>query len=1349
MQKCESSSNPTVSVPALALGPHPTITLASLESNEPIVFHADRGSCCTCITPAYAAKLGLTVLPISSDPAMPNHLGVADGVASMLVTGITYLTLPVPNSATTLRVPTAVVSSLFCPALLGRNALQAFDDAYGNMCVYAGEESTPVVSALLGLSEKRLQDGIIVRSSLAVYQEANMNANTASVESSVRAVFFIPETHLRTPEGQPIMELQGMFTAGVSGKSPKCLLPHSAVTATVDWSPSGSHGPLRAISFLTSATSTMYGKQRRICILELNQAIGTFHLGRGSIVSSITLDPTANTMAKTDPEILNTLLMRVTVDNPLLPTPLDRKTATSTLGLFHFCEDLPTAGRALTDPFVIELVPGTRPAARHNYPMTATEEVFAEKQLQTWLKNGTIVPSTSAWSSPVLIAVHPRTKKLRFCVDYRTLNSVTMPDAYLLPRITDITTAIKKAGARIFSKVDLSNGFNQFGVHPDSQHVTSFRGIRHGTYQFAGSPFGLRNLPASFQRLMDRVLGDMLWERACCYVDDIIVFSPTLAQHHVDLIELAKRLAQFNIWARASKCEFYKEEVEFLGYFLSANGIRVMPDRVAGVIGLGVPTNRKELRSLMGLLNQFRNNIFDYGRLAAPLEAMKHKTSNTPFDISEGSIAHTSFLLLKAALIEMPSLAVPDMNRPFKCWADASHHAMSFILCQADASDPTFDRVIGFYSKAFVGDELLWGMPRKEATCLHHFATGACWPFLAGAGPHTIFVDNVSSGALTKSSIKSAPLMRQAIDLQELPIIIKRIPGKLNAADAPTRPPFITADPHLTALAPDTSPLRKLDNWNDMRELADAMAPVPSVAILVPLVRPDGLPGTAAMVAAAQDADISLLAIKSFILANRPALPAGSSKAAIDTHQSLSASSRGLVVLDNGVLIRLHIANRKPIVQTVVPTSQRATVLNNAHSTPAPGLVHGGKNNRLLFEEVSRFAWWARLREDCDNYECPICNINKKDHRAPSGLLHSTPVGAPGSIVSCDWVPQLADMDGYKGYFLFCDKFSGAAFAAPAKVKNADTATAAFLASPFATFFQVQLLVVDADTTLTSAAFKTALGKRSVIIRTAIANHQQANFVERLVQQVKTLCRLSLSGIPTIHWRQVLLDIINYYNITYIEGRMAAPCTILTGWIPAGVLPYALSADTQIQGHVFASREALRDVVRANLDKAASQHMHSYNQGRVDRRFIVGDIVLVKELRPRPADGAFNLSPPYNPNPFIVVAVLSEVSYYVQSTENHAAPLFELKHISDLKAALNDPVNDLLTLQAAALAGGANFVVQHIHNHRILSPAPFDREYLVEWGGWRDKRSYTWEPYASFSNSAVAIRTAYDTIVNI
>jgi hypothetical protein len=171
---------------------------------------------------------------------------------------------------------------------------------------------------------------------------------------------------------------------------------------------------------------------------------------------------------------------------------------------------------------------------------------------------------------------------------------------------------------------------------------------------------------------------------------------------------------------------------------------------------------------------------------------------------------------------------------------------------------------------------------------------------------------------------------------------------------------------------------------------------------------------------------------------------------------------------------------------------------------------------------------------------------------------------------------------------------------------------------------------------------------------------------------------------PTVHWHCVLLNII-YYNITYIEGHMAAPCTILTSWIPTSVLPFAQTAHHAMQGHVFASCEDLLNCVADNL--ALAQHMHYYNQGRVDHRFVVGDVVLVEEVHQQPADGAFNMSPPSNPNPFIIVAVLSEVSDYLQSTQNHT--IFVLKHISDLKAALNEPGGDPNVIAAAAAGEGA------------------------------------------------------------
>lgn len=317
----------------------------------------------------------------------------------------------------------------------------------------------------------------------------------------------------------------------------------------------------------------------------------------------------------------------------------------------------------IAPPLVIDLEPGARPVAQRNYPMTADEEVFAEQQIADWLKAGVIRRSEgSAWSSPIVIAYHPRTGKPRFCLDYRSLNSMTVSDQYLMPLISDITKAVR--GKVVFSKVDLAQGFNQLEVAEESRHATAFAGPRNAKFEFVGSPFGLRNIPAAFQRVMDRVLGSMLWHQASVYIDDIIIFSSSVNDHHHHLSMLADRLRSHNIYIRASKCTFYVPEVEYLGYLVSGDAVRVLPDRVSGVLSVQLPRNRKELRSFLGLTGQFRHLIYHYAEIAAPLEQRKHKHSTHVFDLSPGSQRRRLFWLSSRHWSRCPPSLFPTPTCP-------------------------------------------------------------------------------------------------------------------------------------------------------------------------------------------------------------------------------------------------------------------------------------------------------------------------------------------------------------------------------------------------------------------------------------------------------------------------------------------------------------------------------------------------------------------------------------------------------------------------------------------------------------------------------------------------------------
>lgn len=462
---------------------------------------------------------------------------------------------------------------------------------------------------------------------------------------------------------------------------------------------------------------------------------------------------------------------------------------------FRYAETLPKAGELRGRTFTIR-VTDEAPKVRRNYVMSQEKLEFAEKQIAAWIKNGTIVPSDSPWSAPLLVAYHPRTGKPRLCVDYRMLNQVTVGDAYLMPDIKDITHAMK--GAKVMSHLDLVQGFGQHEVEEASQKYTAFRGTKGGLWQFRGAPFGLKNVPAAFQRFMDNILGTLNWKCASIYIDDCIVFSRTVEDHIRDLNALADRFAEYGVYVKPSKCDFFVTEVEHLGYIFNGDSIRVLPSRVQAIVDVAIPKDAAELRKFLGLTGQFRHLIQQYADIASPLEKMKHPASKQPFTMSPGSAGWAAFFKLKVALLRMPVLYIPDMNKPFRGYADASEVAISFILCQVD--DQGQEQVVAFYSKALSSGQLSWSIPVKECHAVRYFLLNQVYPFIASGGPHEIFVDSTASLALQQSILADKRLQAIAQDICGLPLEFRHVRGPKNPSDPLTRPPFADIDPNLAEI---------------------------------------------------------------------------------------------------------------------------------------------------------------------------------------------------------------------------------------------------------------------------------------------------------------------------------------------------------------------------------------------------------------------------------------------------------------------------------------------------------------------------------------------------------------------
>ncbi|OWY91049.1 Gag-pol Polyprotein [Phytophthora megakarya] len=211
----------------------------------------------------------------------------------------------------------------------------------------------------------------------------------------------------------------------------------------------------------------------------------------------------------------------------------------------------------------------TAPIMMKRRRQAQTEDATVDENVDSMLGAGVVEESNGAWGFPVVL-VKKRDGTVRFCVDYRALNSVTKRDVYPLPRIDETLEAL--GGARLFTTLDLRSGYWQIKVAKEDRDKTAFI-TKRGLYRFTRMPFGLTNAPATSQRLMNGVLRELTWSTCLVYLDDIVIFTKGgIERHIVELACVLERLAAAGLSLR--KCVFAAESMEYLGHTLSSKGVQ-------------------------------------------------------------------------------------------------------------------------------------------------------------------------------------------------------------------------------------------------------------------------------------------------------------------------------------------------------------------------------------------------------------------------------------------------------------------------------------------------------------------------------------------------------------------------------------------------------------------------------------------------------------------------------------------------------------------------------------------------------------------------------------------------------
>src|ERR1051325_3891565 len=261
------------------------------------------------------------------------------------------------------------------------------------------------------------------------------------------------------------------------------------------------------------------------------------------------------------------------------------------------------------------------------------------------------------------------------CIDYRQLNKVTVWNQYPLPRIDDLLDQLKEAS--VFLKIDLRSGYHQLRVRDADIPETGFR-TRYGHYEFLVMPFGLTNAPAVFMDLMNRIFHPYLDQFVLVFIDDILIYSPNSATHEEHLHTVLQRSQEKQLFAKFSKCAFWLKQMAFLGHIISAEGVRVDPQKVEAILSWERPTTVTEVRSFLGLAGYYRRFVEGFSKLALPLSKLTRKEVRFQWSPE----CEQSFQELKKRLVTAPILTLPMSGKEFDVYCDASHQGLGCVLMQ-------------------------------------------------------------------------------------------------------------------------------------------------------------------------------------------------------------------------------------------------------------------------------------------------------------------------------------------------------------------------------------------------------------------------------------------------------------------------------------------------------------------------------------------------------------------------------------------------------------------------------------------------------------------------------------------
>lgn len=1018
----------------------------------------------------------------------------------------------------------------------------------------------------------------------------------------------------------------------------------------------------------------------------------------------------------------------------------------------------------------ILLVPGQLPPKAPLYNMSAEELKFHKEELAKLRRKGWIGPTSSPICAPtIMVDKHSETpgeKKMRMVVNYKALNDLTIAPDFPHPTPQMILNML--GDCRYFSTLDLESGFHQIRVSLRDRWKTSFRSVL-GQYEFRVMPFGLKGAPGTFQATINAYLEPMLGEGVIAYLDDVLIFSRTLEGHARLLAMVLDIFAKNQFYPKLAKCRFAQTELEYLGYRISADGIKPSEEKVRAIaIWPEVLCNDTQVRQFLGCTTIVRPFTGpDFARLARPLVALTKKGV-----IFQWTQQHTDAVrAIKDRVINYVTLKPADITKPFALYSDASGFAIGAVLLQENGP-------VAFLSQPLTKEQMRYSVYDQELLAL--MVSLEKWKHLLRCAKVVAYTDHRSLTYLQNLRINK-PLRGKTAKWLDLlaefgDLTITYVEGKHNVvADALSRHPSympreLSQQPAARSVLPagvlaallashngvssPASPYNTRRRQRDFRQEAGFLKRSPS--------RPQNKRKPQAAEQQLEDAQQSS---KLLALEDAPALPddplspeswkaayeacptfgpayrATEASGAEPTRLPLQHKSVCFQRRAHYLLVRIH-----GLWRICVPSAPafRSHVLYRCHDHITAG--HRGQKKTYL--ALVRQYYWPGMRDYCTAYveSCVACRASKALKQRPAGLLQ--PLVIPSrrwGEVCLDFITDLpVTQQGNDSVLVLVDRLSKMAhFLATRKSLTADE-TVELLADRLIRYHGFpDVLVSDRDPRFTSEVW-TQLCKRFDIKRAlSSAYHPQSDGqTERLNQTLEQMLRTYIQADERA-WERLLPALELAYNCTSHSSTEHSPFELMIGENPVTAENIDVIGDLAptLSPPMTKLFRQLCDRAQSHIQRALWRQKTYADSRRRDAEFQVGDLVWLSSRHLPPVNACSKFEPRFR-GPFKVVEKIGRAAYRLALPSIYSC--HDVFHVSLLvKDRPRDPA--MISKEAAvgwlpiADAEGKPTDIYEVDYIMEQRGEGDDALYLVKWRGMAEDRA-TWEPASNLTGCERALK---------